>query len=74
MHTAKHAVEIKRSIFILYNKICPNFGTEQVGLNLSETNGSFVCSNCKKHFVVEGFIIKEVKDEQSKDNRTENHA
>lgn len=39
---------------MLVNKICPNCGTEQKGLNLKETNGSFVCSKCKRHFVVDG--------------------
>lgn len=31
---------------MIYNLKCPNCGTEQRGLNLEETNGSFVCSNC----------------------------
>ena len=39
---------------MLVNKICPNCGTEQKGLNLKETNGSFVCSKCKRPFVVDG--------------------
>lgn len=59
---------------MLVNKKCPNCGIEQVGLNLKETNGSFVCSKCKRHFIVENDEIMEVKDEQSKNNRTENHA
>lgn len=59
---------------MLYNKICPNCETKQAGLNLKETNGSFVCSNCKKHFVVESDIIREVTNEQSENNSTENHA
>lgn len=59
---------------MLYSAICPKCGAVQKGLDLKETNGSFVCSNCKKHFIVEGDSIKEVKDEQSKNNRSENHA
>ena len=59
---------------MLVNKICPNCGTEQKGLNLKETNGSFVCSKCKRHFVVDGDAIKDVTNEQSENNRTESHA
>lgn len=29
---------------MIYNMKCPNCGIEQKGLNLEETNGSFVCS------------------------------
>ncbi len=29
-------------------KVCPNCGAENKGLNLVETNGIFICSNCKK--------------------------
>lgn len=47
---------------MLVNKICPNCGTEQVGLNLKETNGSFICSKCKRHFVVIDDIVKEIND------------
>ncbi len=54
---------------MLVNKKCPNCGTEQVGLNLKETNGSFVCSKCKKHFVVEGEKIKEIAEEQVKKDK-----
>lgn len=57
---------------MLVNKICPNCGTEQVGLNLKETNGSFVCSKCKKHFVVIDDIVREVTNEQNKIDSTEN--
>lgn len=46
------------SYFMLVTKKCPNCGTEQVGLNLQETNGSFVCSKCEREFVVENEIIK----------------
>lgn len=59
---------------MLVNKICPNCGTKQVGLNLKETSGSFVCSKCKRHFIVEGDIIREVTNEQSENNRTKNRA
>lgn len=51
---------------MLVNKVCPNCGTEQVGLNLKETNGSFVCYKCKRHFVVEGETIREIAEEQDK--------
>lgn len=55
---------------MLVNKKCPNCGTEQVGLNLKETNGSFVCSKCKKHFIVEGDIIREENDNKNKQIRS----
>ena len=29
-------------------KVCPNCGTENKGLDLVETKGIFICSNCKK--------------------------
>lgn len=29
------------------NRICPCCGTENKGLDLKETEGFFVCSNCK---------------------------
>ena len=29
-------------------KICPNCGTENKGLDLVETHGIYICSNCKK--------------------------
>lgn len=53
---------------MLVNKKCPNCGTEQIGLNLKETNGSFICSKCKRHFIVEGDTIREVINDQSKNN------
>ena len=54
---------------MLENKRCPNCGTVQVGLNLKETNGSFICSKCKRHFIVEGENIKEVKEEKIRNNK-----
>ncbi|MBD5631885.1 MAG: TFIIB-type zinc ribbon-containing protein [Clostridia bacterium] len=50
---------------MLVTKKCPNCGTEQVGLDLQETNGSFVCSKCEREFVVENEIIKEVLDKNN---------
>lgn len=31
---------------MLVNKICPNCKTEQKGLDLIETDGSYICSKC----------------------------
>ncbi len=59
---------------MLYNVKCPKCGAVQKGLNLKETEGSFICSKCKRRFIVEGENIREVKDEQSKNNGIENHA
>lgn len=58
---------------MLVDKKCPNCGTEQVGLNLKETNGSFVCSKCKRQFIVVGESIREVKYEERKSNCTKNY-
>lgn len=30
------------------NKVCPNCGTENKHLNLVETQGMYICSNCRK--------------------------
>ncbi len=57
---------------MLVNKRCPYCKTEQVGLNLKETNGSFICSKCKRHFIVEDDIIREVTQEQHNNKRKEN--
>lgn len=35
---------------MLYTVKCPHCGAEQKGLDLKETNGSAVCSNCEKQF------------------------
>lgn len=37
---------------MLYTVKCPHCGAEQKGLDLKETNGSAVCSNCEKQFEV----------------------
>ncbi len=50
---------------MLVNKKCPNCGTEQFGLDLKETQGSFICSKCKRHFIVIDDNIKEVKKENN---------
>ena len=56
---------------MLVNKKCPNCKTEQIGLDLIETKGSFVCSKCKRHFIVEDDIIREVTQEQHNFKRKE---
>lgn len=38
------------------NKVCPYCGTENKHLNLIETQGTYICSNCRK-------IINAVNDE-----------
>ena len=37
---------------MLYTVKCPNCGVEQKGLDLNETNGSVVCSECEMQFKV----------------------
>lgn len=37
---------------MLYTVKCPHCGAKQKGLDLKETNGSVVCSNCEKQFEV----------------------
>ncbi len=59
---------------MLVNKKCPYCGTEQKGLDLTESDGSFICSKCERHFIVDNDNIKEITDEQSKNNGIENHA
>ena len=34
------------------NTICPKCGALQKGLNLDETNGLFICSNCQEELCV----------------------
>lgn len=43
---------------MIYNIKCPNCGTEQKGLNLEETEGSFICSKCNKQTRVDLEAIK----------------
>jgi len=37
-----------RKVIKMAKKICPNCGTENNGLDLVETQGIYICSNCKK--------------------------
>ena len=37
-----------RKVIKMTKKICPNCGTENKGLDLVETHGIYICSNCKK--------------------------
>lgn len=32
----------------MFNVKCPKCGTLQIGLNLKETGGTFICSRCEK--------------------------
>lgn len=38
---------------MVYNIKCPNCKAEQKGLNLEETEGSFVCSYCGKQMTID---------------------
>jgi transcription elongation factor Elf1 len=44
---------------MLYSVKCPNCGAEQKGLDLKETNGSVVCSECELQFKVKVEDLKE---------------
>ena len=46
---------------------CPQCGAEQRGLNLEETDGSFVCSKCGKQTKID---LAQVKKESSKKETT----
>lgn len=48
---------------MIYNIKCPHCGTEQKGLNLEETEGSFICSRCGKQTKID---IEEIKKETLK--------
>lgn len=52
---------------MIYNVICPNCGAEQKGLNLDETEGSFVCSKCRKQTKLD---IEEIKKNSIKEETT----
>ncbi len=42
-------IEFKtRKVIKMTDKKCPNCGTENKGLDLVETQGIYICSNCKK--------------------------
>ncbi len=49
---------------MLYNVRCPNCGAEQRGLDLEETEGSYICSNCGEHINVNLNDLKENSEEQ----------
>ncbi len=53
---------------MLYTVKCPYCGTEQKGLDLKETNGSVVCSNCDKQFKVK---MEELNTHTKKDETAE---
>lgn len=44
---------------MLYSVKCPKCGAEQKGLDLKETNGSVVCTECETQFEVEIEDLKE---------------
>jgi len=48
---------------MLYNLNCPKCGAEQKGLDLEETEGSFICSNCGEHIELNLEDIKQDNDE-----------
>lgn len=52
---------------MLYSVKCPNCGAEQKGLDLKESNGSVVCSECETQFVV----VEELKKEITKGETAE---
>ena len=50
-----------------YKVICPNCKAEQKGLNLDETEGSYVCSKCGKQTTVD---LEKIKNESLKKETT----
>ena len=52
---------------MLYTVKCPRCGVEQKGLDLKETNGSVVCSECETQFEVSE---EELKKPINKDETT----
>lgn len=46
-------------------KVCPNCGTENKGLDLVETQGIYICSNCKK--VIDATNDKILDTDQTED-------
>lgn len=53
---------------MLYTVKCPKCGAVQKGLDLKETNGSVVCSECEMQFEVSE---EELKKETKKDETAE---
>lgn len=52
---------------MLYTEKCPNCGAEQKGLDLTETNGSYICSKCGEEVKVN----LEERNKQAKKKATE---
>ena len=50
---------------MLYTVKCPKCGAEQKGLDLKESNGSVVCSECETQFEVEEELKKKIKKEET---------
>ena len=50
---------------MLYNQKCPKCGAEQKGLDLVETDGTYICSNCGEEVKVD----LEKLNEQTKKRR-----
>lgn len=51
---------------MLYTVKCPKCGAEQKGLDLKETNGSVVCSECETQFEVkEDELKKQINKEDT---------
>ncbi len=49
------------------NVVCPKCGTLQKGLNLDETNGLYICSNCQAEVRVELTITNEEEKKNNSD-------
>lgn len=47
----------------MFNVKCPKCGTQQIGLNLKETVGTFICSHCEKLIKIE---LSELEKNQDK--------
>lgn len=50
---------------MLYTVKCPNCGAVQKGLDLKETNGSVVCSECETQFEVGEELKNEIKKDET---------
>lgn len=53
---------------MLYTVKCPKCGAERKGLDLKESNGSVVCSECETQFEVR---VEELKKEITKEKTVE---
>lgn len=45
----------------MFNINCPNCGALQIGLNLKETGGTFICSNCEKLIKIDLSVLEKNK-------------